>query len=44
MLNFIQHLQYYMMIEVIDSYWTEFETSLKDVCNSQSIILYYAFW
>lgn len=33
MLNFIQHLQYYMMIEVIDSYWTEFELSLKEVSD-----------
>ena len=31
MLNFVQHLQYYIMIEVIDSYWTEFEASLKNV-------------
>ncbi|KAF6021141.1 TUBGCP2 [Bugula neritina] len=38
MLNFIQHLQYYMMIEVIDSYWTEFETSLKDVSNVDEVL------
>lgn len=38
MLHFVQHFQYYMMFEVVNSYWHEFEARMQDVSNVDDVL------
>jgi len=33
MLNFVQNFQYYMMFEVIEPNWQQFESNMHNVCS-----------
>ncbi|XP_014667456.1 PREDICTED: gamma-tubulin complex component 2-like [Priapulus caudatus] len=38
MLHFVQNLQYYMMFEVIEPNWKEFEDNMKEVSNVDEVL------